>query len=73
MGIEHRRNRVGFSAFFANPLICDGKGKHISISDITLRNAFFEKMFGLFVTVTQLKTQELWRFFGRCMKSIYKN
>ncbi len=54
MGLELLRNFLNteetewdFSAFFANPLISDGKGKHISISDITLRNAFFEKMFWL--------------------------
>lgn len=54
-----------FSAFFANPLICDGKGKHISISDITLRNAFFEKMFWLIRDCYPIEDSRAMAFFGR--------
>ena len=54
-----------FSAFFENPLICDGKGKHISISDITLRNAFFEKMFWLIRDCYPIEDSRSMAFFGR--------
>ena len=54
-----------FSAFFANPLISDGKGKHISISDITLRNAFFEKMFWLIRDCYPIEDSRAMAFFGR--------
>lgn len=54
-----------FSAFFANPLISDGKGKHISISDITLRNAFFEKMFWLIRDCYPMEDSRAMAFFGR--------
>lgn len=54
-----------FSAFFANPLICDGKGKYISISDITLRNAFFEKVFWLIRDCYPIEDSRAMAFFGR--------
>ncbi len=35
-----------FSEFFSFPFIVDAEGKYISLSDITLRNAFLKSFFG---------------------------
>lgn len=45
--IESEKREWDFSGFMEFPFIKDNEGKYISISDITLRNAFFEKIFWL--------------------------
>ena len=45
--IESENQEWDFSEFFEYPFIIDAKGNYISICDVTLRNAFFEKIFWL--------------------------
>lgn len=54
-----------FSKFFEFPFIKDGLGKYISISDITLRNAFFEKVFWLIRDCYPQSDSRAMAFFGR--------
>ena len=54
-----------FSEFFAAPFVKDYNGKFISLSDITLRNAFFEKMFWLIRDCYPVKDSRAMAFFGR--------
>ncbi|MBQ7067322.1 MAG: hypothetical protein IJN92_10930 [Lachnospiraceae bacterium] len=54
-----------FSEFFAAPFIKDTNGRFISLSDITLRNAFFEKMFWLIRDCYPVEDSRAMAFFGR--------
>lgn len=54
-----------FSAFFAFPFIMDGNGRYISVCDITLRNAFFEKVFWLIRDCYPTTDSRAMAFFGR--------
>jgi len=54
-----------FSRFMEFPFIVDNSGKYISISDITLRNAFFEKIFWLIRNCYSKKDSRAMAFFGR--------
>lgn len=54
-----------FSEFFATPFVKDSNGKFVSLSDITLRNAFFEKMFWLIRDCYPVKDSRAMAFFGR--------
>lgn len=54
-----------FSEFFAAPFIKDKKDRFISLSDITLRNAFFEKMFWLIRDCYPVEDSRAMAFFGR--------
>lgn len=54
-----------FSDFFKFPFIVDQKGKYISVSDITLRNAFFEKIFWLIRDCYPENNSRSMSFFGR--------
>lgn len=54
-----------FSEFFAAPFIKDTSGRFISLSDITLRNAFFEKMFWLIRDCYPVEDSRAMAFFGR--------
>lgn len=54
-----------FSKFFEFPFIVDHNGKYISVSDITLRNAFFEKIFWLIRGCYPEDDSRSMAFFGR--------
>lgn len=54
-----------FSEFFAAPFVKDINGKFVSLSDITLRNAFFEKMFWLIRDCYPVDDSRAMAFFGR--------
>lgn len=54
-----------FSHFFGTPFVKDSNGKFVSLSDITLRNAFFEKMFWLIRDCYPVKDSRAMAFFGR--------
>lgn len=54
-----------FSQFFNFPFIKDGHGRYISVCDITLRNAFFEKIFWLLRDCYPQSDSRAMAFFGR--------
>ena len=54
-----------FSEFFATPFVKDSNEKFVSLSDITLRNAFFEKMFWLIRDCYPVDDSRAMAFFGR--------
>ena len=54
-----------FSRFFEFPFIADRSGKYISVCDITLRNAFFEKIFWLIRGCYPENDSRAMAFFGR--------
>lgn len=54
-----------FSEFFSFPFIWDAESKYISLSDITLRNAFFEKLFWLIRDCYPRQDSRAMSFFGR--------
>lgn len=54
-----------FTSFYANPLICDDEGNYISISEVTLINAFFEKIFWLIRDCYPEEDSRAMAFFGR--------
>lgn len=54
-----------FSKFFEFPFISDRSGKYISVCDITLRNAFFEKIFWLIRGCYPEDDSRAMAFFGR--------
>ncbi|MCH5191588.1 MAG: hypothetical protein J1F23_05425 [Oscillospiraceae bacterium] len=54
-----------FSKFFEFPFIVDKSGKYISVCDITLRNAFFEKIFWLIRNCYPEDDSRAMAFFGR--------
>lgn len=54
-----------FTSFYANPLICDDEGNYVSISEVTLINAFFEKIFWLIRDCYPEEDSRAMAFFGR--------
>ncbi|MCC0645674.1 hypothetical protein KGF41_15545 [Clostridioides sp. ZZV14-6150] len=54
-----------FSEFFSFPVIQDEENNIVSISDITLRNAFFEKIFWLIRDCYPKQDSRAMAFFGR--------
>lgn len=54
-----------FTSFYTYPFISDGESAYISISDITLINAFFEKMFWLIRECYPEEDSRAMAFFGR--------
>ena len=54
-----------FSRFFEFPFIVDKCGQYISVCDITLRNAFFEKIFWLIRVCYPEDDSRAMAFFGR--------
>ena len=62
---QSEENEWDFSRFFAFPFFEDAVGNFISLSDITLRNAFFEKLFWLIRDCYPKKDNEAMAFFGR--------
>lgn len=54
-----------FSEFFSAPFIKNAKNEFVSLSDITLRNAFFEKMFWLIRECYPIEDSRAMAFFGR--------
>lgn len=62
---ESEKAEWDFSKFFEFPFIVDQKGDYISISDITLRNSFFEKIFWLIRNCYPEEDSRAMAFFGR--------
>lgn len=54
-----------FTSFFAYPFLSDGGNEYISVSDITLINAFFEKIFWLIRDCYPEDDSGAMAFFGR--------
>lgn len=54
-----------FTAFYSFPFVSDGESDYISISDITLINAFFEKIFWLIRDCYPKEDSRAMAFFGR--------
>lgn len=54
-----------FTSFYSFPFLCDSEGNYISISDITLINAFFEKIFWLIRDCYPEDDSRAMAFFGR--------
>ena len=63
--IESENQEWDFSKFFELPFIKDKDGRYISICDITLRNAFFEKIFWLIRECYPQADKSAMAFFGR--------
>lgn len=62
---ETQYNQWDFSNFLAYPFFQDDEGRYISISDYTLSNAFFEKMFWLIRECYPQSDNEAMAFYGR--------
>lgn len=62
---ETENQEWDFSKFFEFPFIKDKSGRYISICDITLRNAFFEKVFWLIRECYPQSDSRSMAFFGR--------
>ena len=62
---ESENQEWDFSKFFEFPFIKDTKGNYISVCDITLRNAFFEKIFWLIRDCYSKDDSRAMAFFGR--------
>lgn len=54
-----------FTSFYSFPFISDGQSNYISISDVTLINAFFEKIFWLIRDCYPQEDSRAMAFFGR--------
>lgn len=54
-----------FKLFYEFPFISDGRSEYISVSDVTLRNAFFEKIFWLIRNCYPKEDSTSMAFFGR--------
>lgn len=54
-----------FEEFQKTPFLIDGRGNYISISDYTLSNAFFEKLFWLIRDCYPQKNSRAMAFYGR--------
>lgn len=54
-----------FTSFYCFPFLSDGESDYISISDITLINAFFEKIFWLIRDCYSKEDSRAMAFFGR--------
>ena len=63
--VESSGREWDFSKFFEFPFIMDLQGNYISVSDITLRNAFFEKLFWLIRDCYSQNDSRAMAFFGR--------
>lgn len=63
--IESDAHEWDFSKFYEYPFIMDSRGNYISISDVTLVNAFFEKIFWLIRGCYSETDSRSMAFFGR--------
>lgn len=70
---ESENHEWDFSKFFEFPFIKDGKGNYISVCDITLRNAFFEKIFWLIRDCYPKDDSRAMAFFGRLFEKYIQN
>lgn len=70
---ESENQEWDFSKFFEFPFIKDGKGNYISVCDITLRNAFFEKIFWLIRDCYPKDDSRAMAFFGRLFEKYIQN
>lgn len=62
-----------FSRFFEFPFIVDSKGNYISICDITLKNAFFEKIFWLIRDCYSKSDSRAMSFYGRLFEKFIQD
>ena len=62
---ETEEDEWNFTSFYRFPFISDGESEYISVSDITLINAFFEKIFWLIRECYSEKDSRAMAFFGR--------
>lgn len=63
--MESEEQEWDFSKFFEFPFIIDEVGNYISICDITLRNAFFEKVYWMIRSCYPEEDSRAMAFFGR--------
>ena len=71
--VESDNQEWDFSKFFEFPFIKDIKGNYISVCDITLRNAFFEKIFWLIRDCYPKNDSRAMAFFGRLFEKYIQN
>lgn len=62
-----------FSKFIEFPFLSDPKGNYISISEVGLINAFFEKMFWLIRECYPIEDSRAMAFFGRLFEKYIQN
>lgn len=62
---ETETEEWNFTAFYNHPFISDGYAEYISVSDVTLINAFFEKIFWLIRDCYPKEDSRAMAFFGR--------
>lgn len=70
---ETEMNEWDFSYFYSYPFISNGESEYISISDVTLINSFFEKMFWLIRDCYPEKDSRAMSFFGRLFERYIQN
>ena len=70
---ESENREWDFSQFFSAPFIKDRNGKFVSLSDITLRNAFFEKIFWRIRECYPDEDNRSMAFFGRLFEKYIQN
>mgnify|MGYP000834440843 FL=1 len=63
--IESQDRQWDFSKFLEAPFLQDNEGRYISISDYTLSNAFFEKLFWLIRDCYPENDSRAMAFYGR--------
>lgn len=66
---DTEKEEWNFTSFYSFPFIFDGKSNYISISDVTLINAFFEKLFWLIRDCYPKEDSRAMAFFGRLFES----
>ena len=63
--VQTETEEWNFTSFYSFPFLYDGEGNYISVSDVTLINAFFEKMFWLIRDCYPIEDSRAMAFFGR--------
>lgn len=63
--IKSEMDEWDFTLFYSFPFISDGQSNYISVSNVTLINAFFEKIFWLIRDCYPQKDSRAMAFFGR--------
>lgn len=62
-----------FSQFYVQPFLLDNSGNYISISDVTLDNIFFEKLYWLIRECYPKEDEHAMDFFGRLFEYYIQN
>ncbi len=71
--VDSKDSEWDFREFYSFPFLFDGESKYISISDVTLVNAFFEKIFWLVRECYPQKDSRAMAFWGRLFEKYIQN